>query len=79
MAAANVAERVDTVASGLGQLAIGRRGRVAGTFEKVVLGLPYIIAYAIDGADTHGRGGSVVILHIIHGARDWPEGDWPRT
>ena len=21
---------------------------------------------------------AVAILHVIHGARDWPEGQWPR-
>lgn len=77
IAAAKVAERVDTAASGLGRLAIGRRGRVAGTFEKPVVGLPYIIGYAIDDAGIAVGGGSIVILHVIHAARDWPDGRWP--
>lgn len=77
-AATKVAERMERAAAELGQFAVGRRGRVSGTYEKVIVGLPYIIAYAIDGADTDRRGASIVILHIIHGARDWPDGDWPR-
>jgi toxin ParE1/3/4 len=32
----------------LGEVATGRRGRIAGTYEKSVRGLPYIIAYAIQ-------------------------------
>lgn len=39
-------------------------------------GLPYIIAYAIG---PYPAGGEVVtILHVIHGARDWPPGRWPK-
>jgi toxin ParE1/3/4 len=45
---------------------IGRAGRVEGTRELVVTGLPYIIAYAIQG-DT------VFILRVLHGAQQWPD------
>ena len=77
----NAAERVsrritDTVAS-LASFATGRTGRVEGTFEKVLPGLPYIIAYEkhpqMNGDEM------IVILHIIHGARDWPRERWPET
>ena len=44
----------------------GRVGRVPGTRELVVPGLPYIVLYEV--ADT-----AVQILHIYHGARNWPE------
>jgi plasmid stabilization system protein ParE len=44
----------------------GRVGRIPGTRELVVPGLPYIVLYEI--ADT-----AVQILHIFNGARDWPE------
>ena len=56
-------------------MSIGRVGRVEGTFEKPVVGLPYIIAYEI----TVGPEGSevVVVLRLIHGARDWPDNEWP--
>jgi plasmid stabilization system protein ParE len=40
----------------------------------VVRRLPYIVAYAIDSDTTPER---IVVLRVIHGARDWPEGDWP--
>ena len=43
----------------------GRVGRIPGTRELVVPGLPYIVLYEI--ADT-----AVQILHINHGARNWP-------
>ena len=55
--------------------ATARPGRVVGTYEKGVTGLPYILAYAIqalpDGAEL------IVVLRAIHGARDWPRGKWP--
>jgi plasmid stabilization system protein ParE len=41
-------------------------GRIPGTRELVVPGLPYIVLYEV--ADT-----AVQILHIYHGARNWPE------
>jgi addiction module RelE/StbE family toxin len=44
----------------------GRVGRIPGTRELVVPGLPYIVLYEV--ADT-----AVQILHIYHGARNWPE------
>ena len=73
-AATRVADRIDEAAGGLVSLAIGRPGRVAGTFEKSVVGLPYIIAYALDHRKNRR---AVVILHVIHGARNWPSGSWP--
>jgi plasmid stabilization system protein ParE len=53
----------------------GRKGRVSGTYEKVVGGLPYIIAYALGDDPPHQE--TITILHVIHGARDWPEETWP--
>jgi toxin ParE1/3/4 len=55
---------------------IGRRGRVEGTFEKSVVGLPYVIAYALE-AESEGTE-RLVILRIIHASRDWPAGEWPK-
>ena len=43
----------------------GRAGRVPGTRELVVPGLPYIVAYQVTEE-------AIKILHIYHGARDWP-------
>jgi toxin ParE1/3/4 len=70
-----VLERIDAAGKGLGEVATGRRGRVAGTYEKSVRGLPYIIAYAIQPLP--GGRERIVILRVIHGARNWlPE--WPK-
>ena len=66
-AARRVAERIRATGDNLAEFAIGHPGRVAGTYEKAVGGLPYIIAYAIDrsvNAET------IVVLHVIHTARD---------
>lgn len=65
-----VVDRIDAAAKLLGQTPIGRYGRVSGTYEKPVRRAPYIIIYALSDD-------SVVILRIIHGARDWPENEWP--
>jgi addiction module RelE/StbE family toxin len=43
----------------------GRAGRIMGTRELVIPGLPYIIVYEVT--DT-----AVQIHHIYHAARDWP-------
>jgi len=53
----------------------GRRGRVSGTYEKLVVGLPYIIAYSLE---TLPSGEQVLaVLSVIHGARNWSPGTWP--
>ncbi|MCI5223548.1 MAG: type II toxin-antitoxin system RelE/ParE family toxin [Candidatus Electrothrix sp. AR4] len=48
------------------QPGIGRPGRVAGTRELVISGLPYIIPYI-------EQDGSVIILRIMHASMKWPE------
>jgi plasmid stabilization system protein ParE len=72
-AARRVAALIRSVGIELGSMSTGRHGRVSGTFEKSVRGLPYIIAYAISP----GHEGEITILRVIHGARDWPEENWP--
>ena len=75
-AAEKVARRIDHVIENLAFMPTGRRGRVAGTYEALVADLLYIVAYSLSeelsGAET------VMVLRIIHGARHWPEGQWPR-
>ena len=73
-AARRVAERIRTTGDTLSDFATGHQGRVEGTYEKSVGGLPYIIAYTIDA-----RNGAeaIVVLHVIHTARDWREEGWP--
>ena len=73
-AARRVAERIRATGNALQDFATGHAGRVAGTYEKSVGGLPYIIAYDIElmnGVD------AIMVLHVIHAARDWREGEWP--
>jgi toxin ParE1/3/4 len=65
-AALAVAKALFDAANSLGLLpSRGRVGRIPGTRELLVPGLPYIVLYEI--ADT-----AVQILHIYHGARDRP-------
>jgi len=76
VAASQVLDRIEATAVRLGHAPIGRRGRVAGTYEKPVRGLPYIIAYALEAMPAGDE--RVVILRVIHGARNWPQSDWPK-
>jgi plasmid stabilization system protein ParE len=73
-AALQVADRLRGTAAALADRPTGRPGRVAGTYEKSVARLPYVIAYALS--DKAGDE-AVVILRVIHTARDWPAGEWP--
>ena len=72
--ARRVRAAVRAAAAGLADRSTGRIGRVPGTFEKTVTGLPYVVAYALTG---EGSRESVVILRVIHRSRDWPAGRWP--
>lgn len=66
-AAARVAELIVLSALRLqGFPLTGRPGRIEGTRELVIPGLPYIIPYRVIGD-------SVQILSVIHTSRMWPE------
>lgn len=66
-AAVNVALKIRKAAQMLAeQPGIGRPGRVPGTRELVVPGLPYILPYV-------EKGGSVFILRVIHTSMKWPK------
>ena len=73
-AAEKVVDAIDEAGDGLGHFATGRPGRVAGTYEKLVVGQPYLIAYAIK---SRRDGEAVSVLRVIHTSRDWPAGEWP--
>lgn len=45
---------------------IGRPGRVMDTRELVITGTPYLVPYRIVGD-------AIVILRVLHGARQWPD------
>jgi toxin ParE1/3/4 len=45
---------------------MGREGRVRGTYELVVQGIPYIVAYRI-------RAKEIQVLSVYHTSRKWPE------
>jgi toxin ParE1/3/4 len=70
-----VLDRIESTAESLGRLPSGRKGRVQGSYEKSVVGLPYIMAYAIKALASGAE--QIVILRVIHTARDWPKGKWP--
>ncbi|CAN7584154.1 type II toxin-antitoxin system RelE/ParE family toxin [Pararhizobium sp. LjRoot235] len=74
LAAKRVADRVGDTANAIGEMATGRPGRVSGTYEKIVVGLPYIIAYSIT---VEGERETISVLRVIHTSRDWPDEEWP--
>ena len=66
-AAARVADHIRSAVPELAdQPGMGRPGRVPGTREKVLVDIPYIIAYRVEE-------NSVVILRVLHTSRKWPE------
>ena len=69
-AARRVANRIAEAVEGLAQRNTGRPGRVRDTFEKSIVGLPYI--------EVHEGVERVVVLRVIHMARHWPPGKWPK-
>ncbi|SFH98065.1 Plasmid stabilization system protein ParE [Bosea sp. OK403] len=70
-AARRVAAAIDDAARTLAEMPTGRPGRVGATYERTIPRLPYMIAYAIPETSR------LVILRVIHNARDWPEESWP--
>jgi plasmid stabilization system protein ParE len=66
-AATQVAARIRSAASQLAEFPrMGHVGRVPGTHEWVVRGLPYIIVYQTGAADPD----EVLILGVFHAAQD---------
>ena len=65
-AARVVLELIDQTESLLtGHAALGRAGRVLGTRELVIRGLPYVIPYRV-------RDNGIEILRVLHTSRRWP-------
>lgn len=75
IAALRVAAHIRQTGEAMGQRSLGRPGRVTGTFEKLVTGLPYIISYALSPAPNGAE--QIIILRVIHTARDWKPDEWP--
>jgi len=44
----------------------GRKGRVRGTYELILSGLPYIVPYQVKQRE-------IQILSVYHSARKWPD------
>lgn len=70
-AAERVLHAIQKTGNALANFATGHQGRVAGTYEKSVARLPYIVVYALTDDKT------LAILRVIHTARDWSADDWP--
>lgn len=73
-AARRAVDTIDRAALALSEMPTGRPGWVAGTYEKSVTDLPYILAYMIT---QEGGKEAVAIVRVIHTSRDWPVEKWP--
>ena len=72
-----VASDIERTIEMLAQRPIGRPGRISGTYEKLVIGQPYIVVYTLTPSDD-GDEDDLVVMRIVHTSRDWPPGQWPR-
>ncbi len=45
---------------------LGRTGRVRGTYELVIVSLPYVVPYRV-------KNGYIQILTVYHTSRKWPD------
>lgn len=75
-AARRFADALRAAALALSEIPTGRPGRVLSTYEKSVPRLPYVFAYVITSA---GGEETVAVVRVIHTARDWPAGEWPKA
>lgn len=66
VAAEAVVRRIVEAVSGLSFFPrIGREGRIEGTRELIISGIPYIAVYRLQDR--------IEVLAIYHGARQWPD------
>lgn len=73
-AARKIALRLRETGDALARFATGHPGRISGTYEKSVRGLPYIVAYALT--DNHT---AISVLRVIHTSRHWDEASFPEA
>ena len=66
-----VADRIEQTVALLLSTPFGRTGRMPNTFEAIVPKTPFIIAYHLSDE-------CLSIVRVIHGARDWQKGEWPK-
>lgn len=71
-AAERTLDRIAAVIDGLLTFSTGKRGRLPGTFEKVVPGLPYIVVYKVKKLE----GQEVIAIVLVHHtSRAFPSSD----
>ncbi len=65
-AAQKVAQKVWNTSQLLAaQPGLGRPGKVSGTRELIISGLPYILPYLVQGEN-------IIILRVLHTSMKWP-------
>ncbi|MES1200954.1 MAG: type II toxin-antitoxin system RelE/ParE family toxin [Pseudomonadota bacterium] len=75
-AANKMLDELNATALALGRRNTGRRGRVPGTYERSIPKWRYVIAFEVRAI---GDREEIYILRVIHTARDWPKGAWPKA
>jgi toxin ParE1/3/4 len=73
-AARLIAQKIRSSGDMLAKKLTGRPGRVTGTWEKSVAGLPYVLAYTVTAEESEE---TLVVLRVVHTARDWKMETWP--
>jgi toxin ParE1/3/4 len=66
-----VADRIEHTISLLAETPFGKPGRIQNTYETIAPKTSFIIVYQL------GQDNTLNIARLIHGARDWKEGEWP--
>ncbi len=72
MGADLISDRLGDAVLSLRDMPTGRPGKVPGTYERYVRKASLIIAFELVDTDR------LIILRVIHAARDWPDGQWPK-
>jgi toxin ParE1/3/4 len=73
LAAQQVGRRILTALERLAQYPyLGRVGRLSGTRELVIDGLPYLVVYDVADDLSGAARKQVSILRVLHGAMLWP-------
>jgi plasmid stabilization system protein ParE len=67
-------DQLEAAGDRLGEVLSGRPGRVAGTFEKPVQRIRYILVFSFDRGSQDSE---ITIVRAIHMSRNWPKGQWP--
>jgi plasmid stabilization system protein ParE len=73
-AAVALSDEAERLTQLLGTEALGRPGRMPGTFEILIRRYNQILCYTIRRT---GPDEEAIVIRVIHGARNWTSDHWP--